>query len=108
MYLFFENIVFVFFSLLQQLKEAPLKTNGHAMVSSKIIMAFDAIQAIKLLRREVVDAMKTLLSLAKDKQTAGMMPICNDMISKVIKCICNIYTNTITKVNKSDYKIICK
>ncbi|XP_026822038.1 type I inositol 3,4-bisphosphate 4-phosphatase isoform X3 [Rhopalosiphum maidis] len=68
--------------LLQQLKEAPLKTNDHAMASSKITMAFDAIQAIKLLRREVVDAMKSLLNLAKDKQTSGMMPICNDMISK--------------------------
>lgn len=54
------------------------------MASSKITMAFDAIQAIKLLRREVVDAMKTLLNLAKDKQTVGMMPICKDMMSKVI------------------------
>lgn len=87
--------MFLLFSLLQQLKEAPLKTNGHAMASSKITMAFDAIQAIKLLRREVVDAMKTLLNLAKDKQTAGMMPICNDMISKVIKYICNIITKCI-------------
>jgi len=77
-------IIYIYFRLLQQLKEAPLKTNGHAMASSKITMAFDAIQAIKLLRREVVDAMKILLNLAKDKQTAGMMPICNDMISKVI------------------------
>jgi len=76
--------IYIYFRLLQQLKEAPLKTNGHAMASSKITMAFDAIQAIKLLRREVVDAMKILLNLAKDKQTAGMMPICNDMISKVI------------------------
>lgn len=77
-------IIYIYFRLLQQLKEAPLKTNGHAMASNKINMAFDAIQAIKLLRREVVDAMKSLLNLAKDKQTAGMMPICNDMISKVI------------------------
>lgn len=77
--------MFFFCSLLQQLKETPLKSIGHAMASSKITMAFDAIQAIKLLRREVVDAMKTLLNLAKDKQTTGMMPICNDMISKVIK-----------------------
>lgn len=74
-----------FFRLLQQLKEAPLKANDHAMASSKINMAFDAIQAIKLLRREVVDAMKILLNLAKDKQTAGMMPVCNDLMSKVIK-----------------------
>lgn len=81
--LLYLNIDF-FFRLLQQLKIAPLKTNDHAMASSKITMAFDAIQAIKLLRREVVDAMKTLLNLAKDKQTAGMMPICNDMMSKVI------------------------
>ncbi|XP_050541345.1 inositol polyphosphate-4-phosphatase type I A isoform X2 [Daktulosphaira vitifoliae] len=68
--------------LLQQLKEVPLKSNDQSIVSSKICMAFDAIQAIKLLRREVVDAMKTLLNLAKEKQTDGMMPICNDMISK--------------------------
>lgn len=72
---------------MQQLKETPLKTNCHAMASSKITMAFDAIQAIKLLRREVVDAMRILLNLAKDKQTAGMMPICNDMMSKVITFI---------------------
>lgn len=84
MFLFIFNIFMYVFRLLQQLKEAPLKTNGHAMASSKITMAFDAIQAIKLLRREVVDAMKSLLNLAKDKQTSGMMPICNDMISKVI------------------------
>jgi len=62
------------------------------MASSKITMAFDAIQAIKLLRREVVDAMRILLNLAKDKQTAGMMPICNDMMSKVI---CLLYINVI-------------
>lgn len=80
-------MLFFYFRLLQQLKEAPLKTNVHAIISSKITMAFDAIQAIKLLRREVVDAMKTLLNLAKDKQTAGMMPICNDMISKVINLL---------------------
>lgn len=45
-------------------------------------MASDAIQAIKQLRREVVDAMRTLMKLAKEKQTAGMLPICEDMISK--------------------------
>lgn len=54
------------------------------MASNKITMAFDAIQAIKLLRREVVDAMKNLLNLAKAKQTTGMIPICDDMMSKVI------------------------
>lgn len=39
-------------------------------------------QAIKQLRKEVVEAMKTLMRLAKEKQTNGMLPICEDMISK--------------------------
>lgn len=67
--------------LVQQLKESPLKGGHHG--TSKINMAHDAIQAIKLLRREVVEAMKLLMRLAKEKQTAGMMPICDEMISKV-------------------------
>lgn len=40
-------------------------------------------QAIKQLRREVVEGMRALMKLAKEKQTAGMLPICEDMISKV-------------------------
>lgn len=46
-------------------------------------MANDAIQAIKQLRREVVDGMKALMRLARDKQTTGMLPICEEMIQKV-------------------------
>lgn len=40
------------------------------------------LQAIKQLRKEVVEAMKTLMRLAKEKQTIGMLPICEDMIKK--------------------------
>lgn len=47
------------------------------------MMANDAVQAIKQLRREVVDGMKALMRLAKDKQTTGMLPICEEMIKKV-------------------------
>lgn len=50
---------------------------------NKIAMAQDAIQAIKQLRREVVDAMRMLMKLAKEKKTAGMLPICDDMVNKV-------------------------
>ena len=46
-------------------------------------MANDAIQAIKQLRKEVVDAMKSLIEMAKQKKTFEMLPICDDMISKV-------------------------
>ncbi|KAJ8866130.1 hypothetical protein PR048_033654 [Dryococelus australis] len=67
--------------LLQQLKESPTK-NSLFQRPNKIMMAHDAIQAIKQLRREVVDGMRALMKLAKEKQTAGMLPICEDMISK--------------------------
>ncbi|XP_046998595.1 inositol polyphosphate-4-phosphatase type I A isoform X1 [Schistocerca americana] len=68
--------------LLQQLKESPSKQNSNLQGPTKISMAHDAIQAIKQLRREVVDGMRALMKLAKEKQTAGMLPICEDMITK--------------------------
>lgn len=68
--------------MLQALKESPTRNNQLYQGTSKIIMAHDAIQAIKQLRRDVVDAMRALMKLAKDKQTSGMLPICEDMITK--------------------------
>lgn len=71
-----------FFRLLQSLKESPTKgtlTPG----STKTLMANDAVQAIKQLRREVVDGMRALMRLAREKQTTGMLPICDEMINKV-------------------------
>ncbi|CAL7944180.1 unnamed protein product [Xylocopa violacea] len=68
--------------LLQALKESPTRSNQLYQGTSKITMAHDAIQAIKQLRRDVVDAMRALMKLAKDKQTSGMLPICEDMITK--------------------------
>ena len=56
--------------------------NGTPSIK-KIEMAFDAIEAIKELRREVVEAMRALITLASDKRTTGMIPICDDMIAKV-------------------------
>ncbi|CAG9864295.1 unnamed protein product [Phyllotreta striolata] len=68
--------------LVQQLKESPIKTGTNCQISTKIAMANDAIQAIKQLRKEVVEAMRNLMRLAKEKQTVGMLPICEDMINK--------------------------
>ncbi|KAJ8976461.1 hypothetical protein NQ317_012839 [Molorchus minor] len=68
--------------LLQQLKESPIKSSANNQITTKIAMANDAIQAIKQLRKEVVEAMRILMRLAKEKQTNGMLPICEDMISK--------------------------
>jgi len=62
---------------------------------NKISMAHDAVQAIKQLRREVVDSMRSLMKLAKEKQTQGMLPICEEMIKKVFieKGLCFFYYN---------------
>ncbi|KAJ3662062.1 hypothetical protein Zmor_006427 [Zophobas morio] len=68
--------------LVQQLKESPTRSNSNYQITTKISMANDAIQAIKQLRKEVVDGMKILMRLAKEKQTVGMLPICEDMIRK--------------------------
>ncbi|XP_015178952.1 PREDICTED: type I inositol 3,4-bisphosphate 4-phosphatase isoform X2 [Polistes dominula] len=68
--------------LVQALKESPTRGNQLYQGTSKIIMAHDAIQAIKQLRRDVVEAMRSLMELAKRKQTSGMLPICEDMITK--------------------------
>lgn len=50
------------------------------MVNAKCQL--NVLQAIKQLRKEVVEAMKTLMRLAKEKQTIGMLPICEDMVTK--------------------------
>ncbi|XP_044014842.1 inositol polyphosphate-4-phosphatase type I A isoform X2 [Aphidius gifuensis] len=68
--------------LVQALKESPMKYGQLYQGTSKITMANDAIQAIKQLRRDVVEAMRSLMKLAKAKQTSGMLPICDDMITK--------------------------
>ena len=68
--------------LVQALKESPTRHAHVYQGLSKITMAHDAIQAIKQLRRDVVEAMRSLMKLAKEKQTSGMLPICEDMISK--------------------------
>ncbi|KAJ8668424.1 hypothetical protein QAD02_010087 [Eretmocerus hayati] len=68
--------------LVQALKESPAKSNQLYQGASKISMAHDAIQAIKQLRRDVVDAMRALMKLAKEKQTNGMLPICEEMVTK--------------------------
>ncbi|XP_076248233.1 inositol polyphosphate-4-phosphatase type I A isoform X2 [Calliopsis andreniformis] len=68
--------------LVQALKESPTRGSQLYQGTSKITMAHDAIQAIKQLRRDVVEAMRALMKLAKEKQTSGMLPICEDMITK--------------------------
>uniref|UniRef100_A0A034W7Q7 phosphatidylinositol-3,4-bisphosphate 4-phosphatase n=1 Tax=Bactrocera dorsalis TaxID=27457 RepID=A0A034W7Q7_BACDO len=74
--------------LLQETKDSPSKfEQGNAC---KVQAANDAVQAIKQLRKEIVEIMSQLLSLAKSKNPKGMMPLCNEMITKT-KTLLNIW-----------------
>ncbi|XP_063709977.1 inositol polyphosphate-4-phosphatase type I A isoform X2 [Culicoides brevitarsis] len=65
--------------LLHQLKDTP--TRGDAN-THKVQAANDAVQAIKTLRKEIVEIMSQLLLLAKTKNPKGMLPLCNEMVTK--------------------------
>lgn len=65
--------------LLHQLKDSPSKLDQQAC---KVQAANDGVQAIKQLRKEIVDIMTQLLFLAKSKNPKGMLPLCNEMMNK--------------------------
>lgn len=65
--------------LVHQLKDTPSRGDAN---THKVQAANDAVQAIKTLRKEIVEIMSQLLLLAKTKNPKGMLPLCNEMITK--------------------------
>ncbi|XP_037937151.1 inositol polyphosphate-4-phosphatase type I A isoform X2 [Teleopsis dalmanni] len=80
--------------LLQETKESPTKCETSN--ACKVQAANDAVQAIKQLRKEIVEIMSQLLILAKCKNPKGMMPLCNAMITKT-KTLLNIWEPTLVE-----------
>ncbi|XP_040173321.1 inositol polyphosphate-4-phosphatase type I A isoform X2 [Anopheles arabiensis] len=72
--------------LLHQIKDSPSKSEGQ----HKVAAANDAVQAIKQLRKEIVEIMSQLLYLAKSKNPKGMLPLCNEMMTKT-RALLNIW-----------------
>lgn len=69
--------------LLQQVKARHASGSLAAEeVACKVAAANDAVQAIKQLRREIVEIMSQLLLLAKTKNPKGMLPLCTEMVAK--------------------------
>uniref|UniRef100_A0AAG5DV14 phosphatidylinositol-3,4-bisphosphate 4-phosphatase n=1 Tax=Anopheles atroparvus TaxID=41427 RepID=A0AAG5DV14_ANOAO len=64
--------------LLHQIKDSPTRGEGQ----HKVAAANDAVQAIKQLRKEIVEIMSQLLFLAKSKNPKGMLPLCTEMMTK--------------------------
>ena len=73
--------------LLHQIKDSPTKVD---QISHKVTAANDAVQAIKQLRKEIVEIMSQLLLLAKTKNPKGMLPLCNEMMTKT-RSLLNIW-----------------
>lgn len=73
------HILAPLFRLLQLMKDSPSKVD---QIGVKVRTANDAVQSIKQLRREIVEIMSQLLCLAKLKNPKGMLPLCNEMVTK--------------------------
>lgn len=69
------------------MKDSPSKVD---QIGVKVRTANDAVQSIKQLRKEIVEIMTTLLCLAKTKNPKGMLPLCNEMVSKT-RSLLNIW-----------------
>uniref|UniRef100_A0A182N1G6 phosphatidylinositol-3,4-bisphosphate 4-phosphatase n=1 Tax=Anopheles dirus TaxID=7168 RepID=A0A182N1G6_9DIPT len=85
--------------LLHQVKDSPSKGGaaggggggpGGEPGLHKVAAANDAVQAIKQLRKEIVEIMSQLLYLAKSKNPKGMLPLCNEMMTKT-RALLNIW-----------------
>ncbi|XP_058831634.1 inositol polyphosphate-4-phosphatase type I A isoform X2 [Topomyia yanbarensis] len=79
--------------LMQQIMDSSAKDNG---VSQRVAAANDAVQAIKQLRKEIVEIMSQLLYLAKSKNPKGMLPLCNEMMTKT-RSLLNIWEPTMVE-----------
>lgn len=69
------------------MKDSPSKMDQNGV---KVQSANDAVQAIKQLRKEIVEIMSQLLCLAKSKNPKGMLPLCNEMVIKT-RVLLNIW-----------------
>lgn len=69
------------------MKDSPSKVDH---IGVKVRTANDAVQSIKQLRKEIVEIMSQLLCLAKSKNPKGMLPLCNDMVTKT-RALLNIW-----------------
>lgn len=72
--------------LLQQLKSSAASSDE----TYKVQTANDAVQAIKQLRKEIVEIMSQLLVLAKTKTPKGMLGLCTEMVTKT-RSLLNIW-----------------
>ena len=75
--------------MLKQLKSPQDNSTAWCSASDKLQLAEDTLNAVRKVRKEVVDLMRQLMKLAKEKSGDGMFPIVEEMLKKT-KLICSI------------------
>lgn len=75
--------------MLKELKSPQKDSQAWCSLSDRLQMAEDTLAAVRKVRREVVDSMRLLMKLAKERNPQGMFGIVEGMLKKT-KLLCNI------------------
>jgi len=75
--------------MLKELKSPQKNSTAWCTLSDQLQLAEDTLAAVRRVRREVVDCMRLLMKLAKEKQGSGMFHLVESMLKKT-KVLCSI------------------
>ena len=75
--------------MLKELKSPQKDSKAWCSLSDKLQMVEDSLAAVRRVRRDIVDCMRLLMKLAKEKKAEGMASIVDDMLRKS-KLLCSI------------------
>ena len=73
--------------MLKELKSPQKDSQAWCSNTDKLQMAEDCLAAVRRLRREVVDCMRILMKMAREKKAEGMMSLVEEMMKKA-KLLC--------------------
>ncbi len=75
--------------MLKDLKAPQKDSTAWCSESDRLQMAEDTLSAVRRVRKEVVDCMRLLMKLGKERRREGMFSIVEDMLRKT-KCLCSL------------------
>ena len=75
--------------MLKELKSPQKDSSAWCSLSDKLQLAEDSLAGVRKARKEVVDCMRLLMKLAKEKKADGMFLIIEEMLKKT-KLLCSI------------------
>ncbi len=75
--------------MLKELKSPQKDSRAWCSQSDRLQMAEDTLSAVRRVRREVVDGMRQLMKLGKERRREGMFALVEDMLRKT-KCLCSL------------------